>query len=126
MIVISTTKSREILDITPQVRAVVGNSGIKSGICLVYTMHTTTAIIVNEAEDGLLKDIVDKMDEILPRSGYRHGENGPAHVQASLLGSSVVLPVEDSALILGSWQRILFVELDGPRRRRVGVKVIGS
>lgn len=126
MIEISTTRGSEVIDITPQVQRAVRESCVTDGICLVYTLHTTTALIVNEAESGLLMDIIDKIKEIVPRGGYMHGENGPAHIQASILGNSVVIPVENGMPLLGTWQRILFVELDGPRRRRVGVKVIGS
>lgn len=126
MIELSTNRGCEIVDITPQVQRAVRDSGVIDGICLVYTLHTTTALIVNEAESGLLIDIIDKIREIVPGVGYRHGENGPAHLQASLLGNSVVVPVENGMPLLGTWQRILFVELDGPRRRHVGVKVMGS
>lgn len=126
MIELSTNRGCEIVDITPQVQRAVRDSGVIDGICIVYTLHTTTALIVNEAESGLLIDIIDKIREIVPGVGYRHGENGPAHLQASLLGNSVVVPVENGMPLLGTWQRILFVELDGPRRRRVGVKVMGS
>jgi secondary thiamine-phosphate synthase enzyme len=126
MIEISTTRDSEVVDITPQVQRSVRESGVIDGICLVYTLHTTTAVIVNEAESGLLMDIIDKIKEIVPGVGYKHGENGPAHLQASILGNSAVVPVENGTPRLGTWQRILFVELDGPRRRRVGVKVIGS
>lgn len=126
MIEIATTGVREVVDITPQVQRAVRESGVVDGICLVYTLHTTTALIVNEAESGLLMDIIDKIKEIVPGVGYKHGENGPAHLQASILGNSVLLPVDNNMPLLGTWQRVLFVELDGPRRRRVGVKVIGS
>ncbi|MCQ8903108.1 MAG: secondary thiamine-phosphate synthase enzyme YjbQ [Methanothrix sp.] len=126
MIEIATTRVREVVDITPQVQRAVRESGVVDGICLVYTLHTTTALIVNEAESGLLMDIIDKIKEIVPGVGYKHGENGPAHLQASILGNSVLLPVDNNMPLLGTWQRVLFLELDGPRRRRVGVKVIGS
>ncbi|MCX8207208.1 MAG: secondary thiamine-phosphate synthase enzyme YjbQ [Methanothrix sp.] len=126
MIEVATTRGSEVVDITQQVQRAVRESGVIDGICLVYTLHTTTAVIVNEAESGLLMDIIDKIKEVVPAAGYKHGENGPAHLQASILGNSVVLPVENCMPLLGTWQRILFVELDGPRRRRVGVKVIGN
>lgn len=126
MIELSTTRGSEVVDITPHVQRAVRESGVIDGICLVYTLHTTTAVIVNEAESGLLMDIIDKIKEIVPGAGYRHGDNGPAHLQASILGNSAAVPVENGMLRLGTWQRILFVELDGPRRRRVGVKVIGG
>jgi len=125
MIEIATSRGSEVVDITQQVQRAVRESGVIDGICLVYTLHTTTAVIVNEAESGLLMDIIEKIQEVVPVMGYKHGENGPAHIQASILGNSVVVPVDNGMPLLGTWQRILFVELDGPRRRRVGVKVIG-
>ncbi|MHC1585877.1 MAG: secondary thiamine-phosphate synthase enzyme YjbQ, partial [Candidatus Syntropharchaeia archaeon] len=102
--------------------------GIRSGICTVYTPHTTTAIVINENESGLRSDIFALLDKLVPGDGsYRHNRidnNAHAHLRSLLLGPGVVIPVEDGDLMLGTWQRIFFVELDGPRRRRVYVKVI--
>lgn len=124
MIEIETNSAQAVLDITQMVEQAVRKSCVESGICLVYTLHTTTAVVVNEAEPGLMRDIAAKMRELLPPGGYHHGENGPAHLQAAVLGNSVAIPVDQDALVLGTWQRVLFVELDGPRRRNVGVKII--
>jgi len=99
-----------------------------NGIAVIYTPHTTTALIVNEAESGLLEDIVEVLQKLIPKgAGYKHDridDNADAHLRACILGNSLVIPVENGRLVLGTWQRILFVELDGPRRRRVYVKVI--
>lgn len=124
MIEIETNGSQEVLDITLIVEQAVRKSGVENGICLIYTLHTTTAVVVNEAEPGLMRDLTAKMRELLPGGGYHHVDNGPSHLQAAVLGNSVVIPVEGRAPVLGTWQRVLFVELDGPRRRKVGVKMI--
>ena len=117
------TKSREeIVDITEEVRKVVEN---KSGLLFVFSTHTTTGVTINEAETGLLKDLLRKLSDLVPHNaGYIHDRidtNADAHIKASILGNSVFIPVENGRLMLGTWQRILFVEFDGPRRRRVHV-----
>lgn len=123
---LETTRGVELIDITGRVKESLG--GIISGVCIVFTPHTTTGIIVNENEDGLKGDILDLLNEIVPiRRGYRHDridDNAHAHLKSLLLGPSVAIPVENGELILGTWQRIFFVELDGPRRRKVYVKMI--
>lgn len=128
MIEINTGKQVEVIDITSHVEEAVRESNIEQGICLIYTLHTTTGIVVNEAEPGLMTDMARLMSSLAPQSaGYLHDRNdgnAHAHLQAMLLGSSAVIPVESKRLILGTWQRILFVELDGPRKRRVCVKFI--
>ncbi len=125
MIDIRTDKREQIIDITGLVQK---NLEKKDGLAVVYSPHTTTAIIINEAESGLLEDILDFMDRFVPRgAGYKHDRidsNADAHLKASLLGNSVVVPVENGRLMLGTWQRILFIEFDGPRNRRVYVRVI--
>jgi secondary thiamine-phosphate synthase enzyme len=130
LIEIDTRDRVEIIDITSSIEEFVGKSGIENGICLVYTMHTTTGLTVNEAERGLIKDICRLMSSIIPEgAGYLHDKidsNAHAHLQALLLGNSVTIPVDAGRLILGTWQRILFVELDGPRRRRLFCRTISE
>ena len=126
MIVVESRKRSEVIDITEDVRRVVKSSGVEEGIALIYTPHTTAGLVVNEAESGLLEDIIAALDEIVPKISYKHDridDNADAHIKASLVGNSVVVPVESSDLLLGTWQRILFVEFDGPRRRKVLVRV---
>ncbi|MEM0022537.1 MAG: secondary thiamine-phosphate synthase enzyme YjbQ [Archaeoglobaceae archaeon] len=121
---VKTRQRTEIVDITEEVEKLLEGEGV----ALVFTPHTTASIILNEAESRLLEDIVSAMDKIVPRnSNYRHNEidnNADAHIKASLLGNSVILPFRDSKLQLGTWQRVLFVEFDGPRTRKVYVKVL--
>ncbi|WP_456478062.1 secondary thiamine-phosphate synthase enzyme YjbQ [Geoglobus ahangari] len=124
VIEVETRKREEVVDITEKVREAVRG---KSGIAVIYSTHTTTGLIINEAEAGLMEDIIAHLSNLVPyRAGYRHDmidSNADAHIKASLLGNSVIIPVEDGRLLLGTWQRILFVELDGPRRRKVHVIV---
>lgn len=130
MIEIETKKSIEVIDITSQVQKAVEESKLESGLCLVFTIHTTTGVAINEGESGLIQDILNLMNTLVPRgAGYMHDRsdgNAHAHLQAVLLGNSATIPVEKGRLVLGTWQRILFLELDGPRRRRVYVKVIAD
>ncbi len=122
VISIETRSREEVVDITEEVkRAITG----KNGILVVYSYHTTTGIVINEAETGLLKDIIEKLSDLVPRNaGYSHDRidsNAHAHIKASLIGNSAVIPVENGKPALGTWQRVLFLEFDGPRRRRVHV-----
>jgi secondary thiamine-phosphate synthase enzyme len=128
MIEVKTNKRIEIIDITNEVRKVVEKSDVKDGIVVVYTTHTTTAIIINENESRLKEDILNILEKLIPSgAGYKHDEidnNADSHLRAILLGNSVVIPIENGKLCLGTWQRIMFIELDGPRSRRVLVKVV--
>ncbi len=119
------TKSREeIVDITDEVRRAVQG---RNGIALIYSLHTTTGIVINEAETGLMGDILERLKSLIPKNaGYMHDRidsNADAHIKASLVGNSAVIPVENGKLVLGTWQRVLFLEFDGPRDRKVFVMV---
>ncbi len=123
-----TKESTELIDITDEVKRIVSAQGVDSGICIVFTRHTTTGIIINENETGLRSDILRLLDELVPRgTGYLHDRvdsNAHAHLRAVLLGSSVSIPIEHGKMTLGTWQSIIFVECDGPRRREVFVHVV--
>lgn len=125
---IVTRKSVDVIDITTLVQQQLKESGHESGICLVYTVHTTTGLTVNEADSALIQDILGLLEKLAPAgAGYRHDQsdgNAHAHLRATLLGNSVVIPFENGKMLLGTWQRILFFELDGPRRRTVQCKAI--
>lgn len=127
---VSTGKDMELVNITDRVKEVAKKSGISDGTCFVYSLHTTTAIIVNENESGLMKDIVTKISHDFPKhAGWehdRHDNNAHAHLAATYLGSSKAVPVAEGRLRLGTWQSIFFVELDGPRSRSFVVQVLGN
>lgn len=125
---IQTTARTELIDITDRVRATVNDSGIKDGVCIISTRHTTSSIIVNENERGLRGDILEMLETLVPENkSYAHNSidnNADAHLRAVLLGMSETLPIKDGHLVLGTWQNIFFVELDGPRNRSVNVTII--
>jgi len=123
-----TTRARsELIDITNQVQNVVASSGKSSGMCQVFVTHTTAGITINEkADPDVRTDIIAALDQTYPwKNNYRHTEgNSAAHIKASLIGASVLIPVQDGRLVLGTWQCIFFCEFDGPRTRSVVVNVM--
>jgi secondary thiamine-phosphate synthase enzyme len=124
---VSTSKKMEFVDITSEVEGVVRESGVQNGLCHIFVPHTTAGVTINENWDPSVRtDILGVLDHLVPASGsYRHAEgNAPAHVKASLMGSSQTVLVEGGRLVFGSWQGIFLAEFDGPRRRRVLVKVV--
>lgn len=124
---VSSSRKDQIVDITGEVSGIVSQSGIASGICTVYVPHTTAGITINENADPDVKsDFLMGMREIVPEDlGYSHSEgNSPAHIKASLTGVSVNILVDGGRLVLGTWQGIYFCEYDGPRTRKVHVKVV--
>jgi secondary thiamine-phosphate synthase enzyme len=121
---ISTTKQCEMCDITGIVEDVVAESRASNGFITVFVPHTTCGITINEhADPDVARDILMALDKMVPESGnYRHSEgNSPAHIKASLMGSSVQVILQDSRLQLGTWQGIFLCEFDGPRRRRLWI-----
>lgn len=118
----------EMIDITDQVRQAVADSGIRSGICVLCTPHTTAAITINEnADPDVVRDLVMELNKLVPfEDNYRHLEgNSAAHLKSSLVGAGETLIVENGRPQLGTWQGIWFCEFDGPRQRRVQLQVIG-
>ncbi len=126
-ITIKTNIQTQILDITTQVQKVVRESGIIEGLCCVFVPHSTAGVTINENADPSVKqDIVMELNKIIPfNDNYSHLEgNSAAHIKASIIGSSVNIPVKNNYLLLGTWQGICFCEFDGPRTRKYFVKII--
>lgn len=125
---VRTTKHTSIVNITPQVRDVVTRSGVKDGICVVYVPHTTASVFINEGADpDVVKDIVYMLEKVIPWDdpNYEHGEgNSAAHIRSAIIGNSRIIPIVDGKLTLGTWEAIFLAEFDGPRERKVIVKVI--
>jgi secondary thiamine-phosphate synthase enzyme len=116
----------ELLDLTARVQQVVAASGVVEGLCHVFVPHTTAAVTINENADPSVKaDILMVLNKIISdREPYRHSEgNSPAHIKATLVGPQLTVLVSRGRLLLGTWQGIFFCEFDGPRTRRVHVKV---
>ena len=125
---ITTNHRVEFKDVTSQVKQALRGSDVHDGVCHVYVPHTTAAVTINEhADPDVVRDIIEGLERIVPEgAGYRHAEgNSPAHIKAALLGESVTVPVENGELTLGTWQGIFFCEFDGPRSRKLYVKVTG-
>lgn len=121
------TQLENFYNITGQVKMAVQNSGVSSGICVVYSPHTTAGITINENSDpDVVSDMLYGLSEVFPdRPEYRHMEgNTTAHLKASYMGSSATIMIQDGQLVMGIWQAIYFCEFDGPRNRRFYVKVI--
>ncbi|HFD40752.1 MAG TPA: YjbQ family protein [Anaerolineae bacterium] len=125
---VSTRSSSEFRDITAQVQRVVDDSGVIEGVCHLFLPHTTAALTLNENWDPDVRgDLVRALSALVPSVPYRHREgNSPAHLMSSLLGSSETLLVRGGRLVLGSWQGVYLAEFDGPRRRRVLIKVVAE
>ena len=126
-ITIKTNTQTQILDITAQVQKVVRESGIIEGLCCVFVPHTTAGVTINENADPSVKqDIVMELNKTIPfNDNYSHLEgNSAAHIKASIIGSSVNIPVKNNYLLLGTWQGICFCEFDGPHTRKYFVKII--
>ena len=127
---VNTSQRVEIHDITQDVEDVLKNSGIVEGILNVYSRHSTSGVVINENESGLVKDFQLALQRLVPEgAGYQHDRidnNADSHIRGFLLGGSETIPVGEGRLMLGTWQSIFFVELDGPRQRKLTVTVMGE
>ncbi len=124
---VSTSANEEIIDITSKIRQLARKNGWQTGAVHIFCQHTTCGLTINEGADPDVKrDLMRFFQEIAPHShGWLHMEgNTDAHIRASLLGSSLLVPIEDGELLLGRWQSIYLYEGDGPRRRRLAVQLI--
>ncbi len=124
-----TNSQTEMIDITDLVQAAINEKKFENGICLVFTPHTTAAVTINEnADPDVPSDINNALEKMLPRSvQFRHAEgNSPAHIKSSLVGVSEMVLVENGNLVLGIWQAIFFCEFDGPRQRKVIIKLLSD
>src|ERR1700756_1454424 len=117
-LIIKTRKKREVLDITDLVEDQLGDASVQSGICHLFILHTTAALTAADLDPGTDLDMLDAFEAMVPKLRYRHPHN-PAHVgdhiMSALIGSSVSLPFQKNKLLLGTWQRVVLIELDGPR-----------
>jgi secondary thiamine-phosphate synthase enzyme len=124
---VKTNSRTEFLDITQGVQRIVSENGLRSGACHLFVPHTTAAITINEnADPNVIRDILKELNKAIPfDDNYAHSEgNSAAHIKSSMIGVSLLLMVEDGRLALGTWQSVFFCEFDGPRDRRVLVKMM--
>jgi secondary thiamine-phosphate synthase enzyme len=118
-----------MVDITASVQKMVSETGMSNGLCVVYVPHTTSGITINEGADpAVCADIIGKLNQLVPPDdGYAHMEgNSDSHIKSSLMGSSVTILVENGRLVLGTWQKVFYCEFDGPRSRKVYVKLMSD
>jgi secondary thiamine-phosphate synthase enzyme len=122
---VETEARTQVIDMTDRVHDAVPDDA--TGVCTVFVKHTTAGVMVQENESNLVGDIENFLDDLVPDEGHAHDRldgNADSHLRATLVGSDVSIPVEDGELALGTWQSVLFVECDGPRRREVVVQVV--
>jgi secondary thiamine-phosphate synthase enzyme len=125
---LETVERIEIHDITQEIQLILEHNRCKNGIVNIYSRHSTSGIVINENEKGLLKDFQTALENLIPSDvNYQHNRidnNADSHIRSFLIGNTVTIPLNNGKLDLGTWQSIFFVELDGPRRRKVTVTVM--
>ncbi|MEM3193603.1 MAG: secondary thiamine-phosphate synthase enzyme YjbQ [Candidatus Bathyarchaeia archaeon] len=133
---VQSRRKMEIIDVTGKVSGIIERSGVKNGLVNLWVPHTTAAIAVNERDPDLWEDILSIMEKLVPvRGDYRHNakygwipseQNAHAHILNCLIKPSITIPIENGLMLLGTWQSILFIEMDGPQTRTVQVHVMGE
>lgn len=126
---VKTDRRTQLVDVTEMIKRVAEKAGAASGVCYVYVPHTTAGVMINEHFDpDVAADLEGVFDRLVPRTAaYRHSEgNSDSHAKAALVGTSQMIFIEDGKLALGRWQGVFFCEFDGPRERKIWVKVVGG
>jgi secondary thiamine-phosphate synthase enzyme len=126
---IRTTAGKEIVDLTDRLAALIRKAKVQEGLCSLFVTHTTAALTTGEIGEGTDDDLLEVVEEMIPRIRFQHAHN-PAHawshMAASIVGPSLTVPVSAGKLVLGTWQSVMLVELDGPRERSVHVTLISE
>lgn len=124
---VKTRKAREIVDITDEANELISKTKLKHGLCFLFVTHTTAALTTADMDPGTDLDMLDAFDALIPKLDYRHPhdpDHVPEHILATLVGASVAVPFHDGKLVLGTWQRIVLVEMSGPRTREIVVNIV--
>lgn len=128
-ITIKTTARKQVVDLTEKVNEVVQASGVKEGVCHLFVQHTTCCLTTGEGGEGTDEDLLEVAEKIIPQINFRHAHNPShawSHMASSIIGSSLSIPVGEGRLVLGTWQSVLLVELDGPKERKVVITLLGA
>ncbi|WP_447978587.1 secondary thiamine-phosphate synthase enzyme YjbQ [Candidatus Nitrospira bockiana] len=126
-LLITTTGRTQAVDLTEQVGAVITRHAVREGVCLLFVTHTTAALTTGEVGEGTEEDLLDVVEAMIPKLQFRHAHDPShawSHMASSILGPSLAVPISEGRLVLGTWQSILLIELDGPRRREVRVTLL--
>ena len=126
---VKTSTKTELIDITSKIAKCVKESGVSEGLCMLYVPHTTAAVTINESADPSVRgDIMMVLNQIVPwDANYKHLEgNSPAHVKSTLVGASELVAIKNGSLVLGTWQGLFFCEFDGPRSRKLHVRILAG
>ncbi len=119
---VSSQKKKQVIDITDHLQTFLTQNNFQTGICSIFVLHTTASITTADLDPGTDLDLLEALEAIAPTLNYRHPhdpEHAPDHIMSSMIGPSVNIPVENTQLLLGTWQRIVLIELDGPRNREL-------
>jgi len=124
---IDTRDKRQVVDITDDIQSAIAKAGFSQGIAVINVLHTTCALTTADLDPGTDQDFLDFLESLIPDIKWRHPHNpahAPAHLLSSLIGPLIMIPIENGRLKLGSWQRLILVELDGPRNRELSLKLL--
>ena len=126
---VSTGSLKEVVDLTERVQALIMRGKMRDGLCMLFVTHTTAALTTGEIGEGTEQDLLEVVEQIIPSIRFRHAHDPShawSHMAGSILGPSLSVPVADGQLVLGTWQSVLLVELDGPRERTVHVTLVST
>lgn len=128
-ITVETGKNKEVVDITDDINKFLGGQKLQNGLCHLFTVHTTCALACADLDPGTDLDMIDAFDKLIPKLKFRHGHDPshtPDHINSSLVGTSIALPFEGKKLILGTWQRVVLIEFNGPRERQIIISTVAT
>ena len=126
---ISTGKLKQVVNLNDRLQVMIRKAKMQEGLCSVFVTHTTAAVTTGEIGEGTEQDFLQVVEEMIPRIEFRHAHDPShawSHMASSILGPSITIPVSDGKLVLGTWQSVMLVELDGPRERKVHVTLLSS
>ena len=126
---ISTEQLKQVVNLNDRLQAMIRKAKMQEGLCSIFVTHTTAAVTTGEIGEGTEQDFLQVVEEMIPRIEFRHAHDPShawSHMASSILGPSITIPVSDGKLVLGTWQSVMLVELDGPRKREVHVTLLPS
>jgi secondary thiamine-phosphate synthase enzyme len=129
VLTVSTSNRKQVVDLTNRIEEVIRQARIEEGLCTIFVTHTTAAVTTGEIGEGTEQDLLQVVEQMIPRIEFRHAHNPShawSHMASSILGPSITIPISAGKLILGTWQAVMLVELDGPRERDVHVTLVSS